>query len=198
MPTTPLWHEVVRGTAPRRQITEIAIVTLFGFFPVQAEITALSATMAGGRAGEFETWLVASAVAFGTWSLAAALVWPWFRAIWKGSRHMRIFASLAAILFVYQTSVLLHDGVRLQQLGQVVPTLKPATEILLPFDSLVADSEIQVELLRNRLAEARGEEGAAIRRGIARELRRRQDILAERYKAEVQLYVDRAKLEPTP
>jgi hypothetical protein len=89
--TEPLWRSVARGTSFRKQAAEIAVVVRFGFFPASAEVTALSVTMAGGQASDFEAWLVSLAVAFGTWTLAFALVWPWFRS--RGTRVARCACS---------------------------------------------------------------------------------------------------------
>jgi hypothetical protein len=73
----------------RRLSLNLVVVTVFGFFPAMAEIVALNAVMAGGEVSRVETWTVALAVAFGTWSLAVIWMWPWLRFRGRSARGHR-------------------------------------------------------------------------------------------------------------
>jgi hypothetical protein len=77
----------------RRLSLNLVVVTVFGLFPAMAEIVALNAVMAGGEVSRVETWTVALAVAFGTWSLAVIWMWPWLRFRGRSARGIAMAAG---------------------------------------------------------------------------------------------------------
>jgi hypothetical protein len=188
---TPLFQSVLRGTETPDLVAAAIIVVVFGVFPALAEGTALSATMAGGEASEFDTWLVGLALALGTWWVAGSIVWPWLSQWWRFARPMKaILMALFAGLFV-STGYLLRSGVELQQ--SLVDLERARVTVPLKYDTLLAQSEASEAALRDLLdrlvsvGEPRGRLHARIERQITSVISDRMDMLMDKSEAEEDL-----------
>jgi hypothetical protein len=169
--TPPLWEAVITKTAGRKLVADVLVVVLFGFFPVQAEVTALSVTMSGGRASDYQTWLVALAVAFGTWSLAIALVWPWFRSSWNTGRPVRVVGTLTIVALIYLTGSTLHNGVSNQRWAAYAEQVARDDLLQTIFEINIARSETLERAFRDGLADAHDPKTRAV---LKREIREEQ------------------------
>jgi hypothetical protein len=200
---TPLWESVLRGTATRDSVVRVGIVALFGLLPIMAEVAALSATMSGGTASAFNTWLVAAAVVIGIVSVAGTIVWPWFRQTWNiMARVPRVVLVFGVTGLLVQGANLLHAGVdnqrwaaRRAELTTSGGIVSPETAVSL-WDANIAKSEIQERLLRDRLADTRGKARKATKLAIKELLIKRLDAVQARLKAEFDLKEVNAGIMP--
>lgn len=78
------------------------------------------------------------------------------------------------------------------------PALAPPADLSPVFDNLVAQSQVRVEILQNRMPGAPASERPAISRAIAAELGSRQKLLDTRTKDEVERYAELRKQMTTP
>ena len=172
-PPGALQLSVLRGTALRELAITFVIVVLFGIFPAFAELVALTATMNGGRAGNFETWVVASAVALGMWSVAGAIVWPWVRHLWTASRGIRALVCVTATAALLMTGYGLRTGVANQQ------SLISLEQSRITFASLLDQSQAQEAVLRDtlHLLRAKGITSGKLHADIERQISK---LLADR------------------
>lgn len=190
----PLYESILRRSEGRDIALQLAVVVLFGLVPAAAELTALNAVMNGGQAGAGDTWFVAAALAFGMWSVVAAITWPWLRVSWKASRAVRIVFSVGALGCLLSSVELLRSGVDLQQsTAKLKRTVDIHEAIPQPYETLVEKTEVQEARLRLRLPNTDASGQARIRKHIGDILDRRELLLDQLLAAEADLYDTRER-----
>jgi len=108
---------------PPHTVTGIFAITAFFFLPAFAEVLAIHGAIVG-EVSEFSIWVVAAALAFGTYVLALIVVKPWMdhAELWPtwepGRRTKTSLVVLATVALIVQSVVLLRQAVSFSRAQQ--------------------------------------------------------------------------------